>query len=138
MSTTTTTTTTVINFNPDNSASPPFSTLVTLDGATYVLTATWNLFGQRWYINIYDTNQNLVLCQALTGSPYGFDLNLAFGSFNDQLVFRAPAGSFEVGGTPNDTLTFTTTPAIPGPGPVVGDFSPLDFSSADFFTGVTP
>lgn len=59
--------TTVTAFRP--TATTPFQFDATLDGDTYQVLVTWNLSGQRWYINIHDQNRTLVLCRALVGSP---------------------------------------------------------------------
>jgi hypothetical protein len=89
---------TKIPFTPSASAIPPFSSLVTLDGKSYLLTSVWNLAGQRWYINLTDSNGNIILNRPLTGSPMSFSLNMVFGLFvTSTLVYRTDTGNFEVG-----------------------------------------
>jgi len=44
--------TTFTDFVPNNVA--PFSFQPTLDGQVYTVRVTWNVFGQRWYVNLYD------------------------------------------------------------------------------------
>jgi Domain of unknown function (DUF6983) len=39
-----------------------------LDGNTYQVTITWNIFGNRWYFNLYNLNGALVTCRALVSS----------------------------------------------------------------------
>lgn len=46
----------------------PFQLQPTLDGAIYNLTVTWNLFGQRWYVNINAAAGTLVVAEALVDS----------------------------------------------------------------------
>lgn len=40
----------------------------TLGGQTYTAVVTWNLFGQRWYLNLNDSNGNLIISTALVAS----------------------------------------------------------------------
>lgn len=47
----------------------PFQFQPTLDGQVYNVSVTWNMFGQRWYLNLYDLNGNLIDCTAMVGSP---------------------------------------------------------------------
>lgn len=85
---------TTVPFTP--SINSLFSFQPTLDGSQYNLFVTWNLSGQRWYLNIADLNQNLVLVEALIASPDGYDIDLVQGYFVSTLVFRASSQSFEV------------------------------------------
>lgn len=64
--------TTFVNFVPPQRA--PFEFQPTLDGTVYRAIVTWNLFGRRWYVNIYSLDGALVLATALVGSPTGFAL----------------------------------------------------------------
>lgn len=61
--------TTLFNFTP--SAVAPYSFQPTLDGAVYNAVVTWNLFGRRYYLNLYQLDGTLVACEALVGSPTG-------------------------------------------------------------------
>jgi hypothetical protein len=47
----------------------PFQFQPTLDGQVYNVSVTWNMFGQRWYLNLYDLNGNFLDCTAMVGSP---------------------------------------------------------------------
>lgn len=87
-------TTTYIDFSPSLSA--PFQFGATFDGGLYTVIVTWNLFGQRWYVNIYDTNNTLIVCLPMVGSPVGFNISLTAGYFATQLVWRVGNGQFEV------------------------------------------
>lgn len=61
-----------INFVPVGApVSPPFQAQITLDGQSYNLTSSWNLFGQRWYINVTALDGTIVVSRALVGSPTG-------------------------------------------------------------------
>lgn len=39
-----------------------------LGGNTYTATITWNLFGQRWYLNLTDSGGNLIISTAVVSS----------------------------------------------------------------------
>jgi hypothetical protein len=87
--------TTIVPFLP--TATKPFSFLPTLDGAQYNLIVGWNLSGARWYINLYDLSNNLILCEAMVGSADNYDINLVQQYFaTSTLVFRDSSQSFEV------------------------------------------
>ena len=87
---------TVIPFTPNNISAFQFQP--TLDGVVYTATVTWNVSGQRWYLNLYTVGGVLVFCRALIASPDGVTgINLAFGYFlASTLVFRDSMQSFEV------------------------------------------
>jgi hypothetical protein len=61
--------TTVTQFQPSNVA--PFQFQPTLDNATYNAVVTWNLFGRRWYFNLYQLDGTLVVYLPLIGSTDG-------------------------------------------------------------------
>ena len=78
-------------------ATQAFTWQPTLDGATYTGVVTWNLTGQRWYLNIYTLQNTRVLTVPVVGSPDGRDINLVAGYFKTStLVFRQSSQSFEV------------------------------------------
>jgi hypothetical protein len=88
---------TLIPFAPNNNASPPFSTTVTLDNVSYSLIVTWNIVGQRWYCSIADQSSNTVWFGAMVGSPLGYDILLAPGIFQTSMIlFREDTGNFEI------------------------------------------
>jgi hypothetical protein len=84
----------VFNFVPP--ALTPFQFQPTLDGSAYNCTVTWNISGQRWYLNVLTLQNVLVLSVALIGSPDNYDINHLFGYFNSTLVFRQSTQHFEV------------------------------------------
>lgn len=61
--------TTIVRFQPTPRS--PFSFQATLDGVVYTVIVTWNTFAQRWYVNVYDQNQILIVCTALVSTPDG-------------------------------------------------------------------
>ncbi|HGL4258432.1 TPA: hypothetical protein ACKE3D_002112 [Burkholderia dolosa] len=88
---------TLIPFTPSNASTPPFSTSVTLDGASYVANVAWNFYGQRYYMTIADTAGNVIWTGAMVGSPNGFDILLAPGIFKQStILFREDTGNIEV------------------------------------------
>lgn len=59
--------TTIVPFNPQPTAVFRFSPV--LDGVTYSATVTWNIYGQRYYLNIYTVDGTLKLSIPLIASP---------------------------------------------------------------------
>lgn len=86
--------TTFVQFNP--SATANFQFQATLDGNNYVVIVTWNLFGQRFYVNIYDTSGVLILAMPLIGSPNNYDISMTAGYFTTKLIYRVQSNNFEV------------------------------------------
>lgn len=88
--------TTYVPFAPPYGAQFQFQP--TLDGNQYNLQVPWNLSGQRWYFNLFDLYNNLILSKALVGSPLDKDINLLFGYFSaSTMVFRQVTQQFEIG-----------------------------------------
>ena len=54
-------------FTPSNLTAPQFTP--TLDGDVYTCTVTWNLFGQRYFVNCFDNQNNPVFSVPLVTSP---------------------------------------------------------------------
>ena len=86
--------TTIIPFQP--SLTSAFQFQAAFDGTTYTVIVTWNVEGQRYYINVYTLQQSLVICAAMVGSPVGYNISLVAPLFTTQLVYRAPSNQFEV------------------------------------------
>jgi hypothetical protein len=57
---------TAVSFTP--SSIQAFSFQATLAGAQYTITILWNVFGQRYYIQVADLSGNLILFRALSSS----------------------------------------------------------------------
>lgn len=89
--------TTLIAFAPSNNSNPPFSTPLTLDGASFTGSAVWNIVGQRWYFSITDQSGANIWFGAMVGSPLDFDIFLAPGVFaTSTILFREDTGNIEV------------------------------------------
>lgn len=87
--------TTIVNFNPSENANFQFN--ATLDNVTYVIICTYNLYGQRYYMNIYDNYGNLVLARPLIASPDNYSINIIKGYFTTTaLVYRRSSGNIEI------------------------------------------
>jgi hypothetical protein len=86
---------TVYTFVPTTSA--PFQFDPTLDGTTYTVVVTWNLFGRRFYANCYTQQGELIFAVPLIGSPVDYDINLAAGYFTTTMIYRTQSGNFEIG-----------------------------------------
>ena len=89
--------TTYTAFTPSNLQTPTFAMTASLDGATYSISALWNIYGQRWYMQIDDLNNNIVWYGAMVGSPLSIDIPLAPGIFQTStILYRADTGNIEV------------------------------------------
>lgn len=53
-------------FNPTPLQNVTFNPV--LNGQTYTAVVTWSVFGQRWYLNLSDSNGNLIVSTALVSS----------------------------------------------------------------------
>jgi len=84
----------IIRFTPSTTSNFQFQ--VTLDGSQYNVIVNWNIYGQRYYVNIYDVNNTLVVCLPLIGSPLNYNISLTAGYFKTQLVYRVQNSQFEV------------------------------------------
>lgn len=87
--------TTYTQFSP--APDQPFQFSAELDGATYNVIVTQNLFGQRWYVNVYDNTGNLIISFPLIASPNTYDISLiATLGFSSTLIYRDSTNNFEV------------------------------------------
>lgn len=57
---------TTVQFAPSTSAAFRFQPVIA--GKQYTAIVTWNVFGQRYYLNLFDTSGNLVLTTAVVSS----------------------------------------------------------------------
>jgi Domain of unknown function (DUF6983) len=111
-------------FLPDTNT--PFSFRATLDGTPYNVIVTWNIYGMRWYVNIYTTQGALIYATPLVESPDEYDISIVDGLFGSSLVYRDKAKRFEI----NDA------PVIPEPGALsaIPDYM-LDAAGNQFVLG---
>jgi hypothetical protein len=103
--------TTFFDFVPTSAG--PFQFQPTLDGQVYTGIVTWNVFGRRYYLNLYDLSGALVFCMPLIGSPSGFplqSLSWAAGIVTATTEDGALTGEHNVG----ETVDLTIQGATPG------------------------
>lgn len=87
--------TTFVDFTP--SITSIFNFQPTLDGTVYTLVVFWNIFGQRYYITLYDLSGNVVLTLPMISSPLDYDINIVKGYFTTStLIFREASDQFEI------------------------------------------
>lgn len=88
---------TLINFQPNNAISPPFSASVVMDGSNYNLSVKWSLYAQRWYMFITDQYGNNAWTGAMVGSPLEQNIYLAAGVFTvSTIIWREDTGYIEI------------------------------------------
>ena len=99
--------TTYVPFAP--SAVQAFSFQATLDGQQYNVVITWNLFGQRWYVNVYALDGTLIVARAMTGSATGVQLaGLTWSNGEVEATTQEPHG-YAVG----QSIALTVSGAVP-------------------------
>lgn len=104
--------TTYTQFQP--SAQNVFTFQPTFDGEQYTVTVTWNLFGQRYYVNCFDLSNNLIFSLPLLGSPDGLTVqSLAWDNGVVTVTTEVPHG-YRAGVNVNQTLDQTTPSAYSG------------------------
>jgi hypothetical protein len=87
--------TTYVPFSPRPGQGFPFQ--ATLDGATYEMLVTWNIFGQRWFITCVASDGTAVFHRSVVGSPNEGMINLTAGYFvSSALCYRQDSGNFEI------------------------------------------
>lgn len=74
----------------------PFSFQAVLDGNMYNITVTWNIFGLRYYVNVFDAQGNLILTTPMVGSPDDYDISIVGNKFISALIYRVSSNRFEV------------------------------------------
>ena len=83
--------TTYVDFVPSPVA--PFQFQATFDSAQYNVIVTWNEFGERYYINVYDLASNLILARAIASS--GAKLSATF-SWSSNYATAVTSGNHNV------------------------------------------
>ncbi len=88
---------TTIPFVPQLTTSPPFQANVTLDGASYVLQALWNIYRNDWYFSIVSASEGIVFIGPLIGSPQDANIYLAQGVFKiSKLIYDVDNQQFVI------------------------------------------
>jgi hypothetical protein len=106
--------TTYLDFTPSSTSVFTFNPV--LDGTAYNAQVRWNVFRQGWYLQLADTNNNLVLNQPLIGSPDPFDVSSAVWNILTQTVevTLAEVHSFSLGQVVKMTMAGFTPVAYNG------------------------
>lgn len=105
--------TTYYNFTP--SAVQPFQFQPTLDGNTYNVTVTWNVYGQRWYVNVFTLNGDLVFSLPLIGSPSLINLQALSWANGEVTATTAVPHGYAIGKTVALTFAGSSPDAYNGP-----------------------
>lgn len=87
--------TTYVNFSP--SVAAPFQFQPVLDGTTYYATVLWNLAGQRYYVQLADSNGNVIFLLPLIGSPVAQQIELLSWADGFAMALMPSAHGFKVG-----------------------------------------
>jgi hypothetical protein len=85
----------ILLFQPSNSANFTFN--ATFDGVAYNVVVNWNYWAQRYYVNVYTINGQIVYTLPQIGSPDNDDININAGYFTSPLIYRVSSNSFEIG-----------------------------------------
>lgn len=99
--------TTYFPFVPN--AQSPFEFQPTLDGQEYTAIVTWNLFGQRYYLNVNQLSGPLVFSLPLLGSPDGAGIQALSWSFGTATAVTAQPHGYMVG----QTVLITISGCVP-------------------------
>jgi hypothetical protein len=119
--------TTYIDFTPSTTSNFQFQ--ATFDGNVYTVTVTWNLFGARYYVNIYDLNNALIVCRPLTGSPSGYLLSSITNDNGTATGTTSLPTTYPIGSRQNLTISGVTPNGYNGTYPCL-ILSPTQFSYA--------
>jgi hypothetical protein len=95
-----------IPFTP--STTSVFSFSPTLGGTTYNATVTWNVFGQRYYINITDLSSNHILTTAIVSSGPRWQVSLSWANGFATAVATTPH-NITIGASANLRVSETGT-----------------------------
>ena len=82
------------DFAPDGITVPQYNFM--LDGGSYNAKIEWNVFGERYYMYLYNTAGNLVFAVPLIPSPKGTDISISAGYFTTKIVYRYQNNQIEV------------------------------------------
>jgi len=104
--------TTFTNFVPSLVA--PFQFSATLDGNPYNVIVTWNLFGRRYYVNVYALDGTLVVSEAMVGSPTGISLSALSWANGVATAKTAEPHGYKIGRVISLTISGTTPAAYSG------------------------
>lgn len=93
------------NFQFQPSTQAPFQFQPSLDGDVYNAVVSWNLFGARYYLNVYALSGALVFSMALIGSPTGTAIEQMTWEAGKVTVVTADPHGYDIGKTVDLTLS---------------------------------
>lgn len=76
----------------------PFSFTTSFDGSPYTVTLLWMLYSQRYYVQIMDQNNNVIVLRPLIASPGNYNISMTAGYFTTTLIYRESTNNFEISG----------------------------------------
>lgn len=119
--------TTYFPFQPSTAAAPQF--MPTLDGSVYKCVVTWNIFGQRYFVNCYDLNGARIFTIPLLETSAGHNILTMSWSATTRSVTASCAipHGLRVGSVANLTIV-GCVPATYNGTYTVSVESPLSFS----------
>ena len=98
---------TIFPYAPTGQAPVTFSPI--LDGQTYSAIITSSFYGQRPYLNLYDLSNNLIVSEAVTGSPNPIPIQSMSWANGLALTETVNPHGFKVGAV----LTLTIADTVP-------------------------
>lgn len=87
---------TIIPFTPSLTTSPAWSTNMMLDGVIYVASSYWNLYAQRWYLQLESPQGQVVWFGAMISSTSSFSVPLAYNVTSSLLTYNAVNSNFVI------------------------------------------
>lgn len=99
----------IIQFDPDSNANFQFQ--ATLDGEQYNCVCTFNAYGQRYYLNVYDLFGTLIFSRPIIASPSFYNVSLSLDYFDTTIIYRELSGAFEIPGS--EPVPLVTRPPQP-------------------------
>lgn len=88
---------TIIPFTPSLTTNPAWSSNMTLDNAVYIATTYWNLYAQRWYLQLESPQGQVVWYGAMISSTPALNVPLAYNVItNNILTYNALNASFTI------------------------------------------
>lgn len=75
----------------------PIQFYTTLDGERHTAYIRWNFAGERWFIWLYDSTNDLIMCNPVIESTREQPNNLLAGYFfNNTMIYNEFTNSFEI------------------------------------------
>ncbi|ECC3814921.1 hypothetical protein E1L19_01180 [Salmonella enterica subsp. enterica] len=84
----------IIHFKPDGRE--PFQFTVTVGEYELFARVPFNLYANRYYLELKDSSGDVVVYCPLIASPENYDINLALPCVPGKLIFRESTSQFEV------------------------------------------